>query len=190
MTDRYIYANREDWALQEARDILVEKPEHYEEDIKDALHEAYQRGLKASPSMESLNKLLGLQAYMSSIGAKDVPCHCGSGAHPRKCDRHPWAFDAHVLELNYENLKDVAQENERLQDENMRLRLIELRVLRYRDDTKVHHEAIRAWEEASTHESKDAALDVVSSSCDACIESTNQLLLAVGYEQPKESDHD
>lgn len=26
-------------------------------------------------------------------------CRCGSGAHPRRCDVHPDAFDEHVREL-------------------------------------------------------------------------------------------
>lgn len=27
-------------------------------------------------------------------------CTCGSGAHPRHCSAHPWAFGEHVAEVN------------------------------------------------------------------------------------------
>lgn len=27
-------------------------------------------------------------------------CTCGSGGHPRRCDLHPDAYDAHLAELN------------------------------------------------------------------------------------------
>lgn len=27
-------------------------------------------------------------------------CTCGSGAHPRKCDKHPYAYRLHIAELN------------------------------------------------------------------------------------------
>lgn len=27
-------------------------------------------------------------------------CHCGSGAHPRRCPIHPGAYECHVAELN------------------------------------------------------------------------------------------
>lgn len=32
-------------------------------------------------------------------------CTCGSGGHPRRCDLHPGAYEAHVRELNEENEK-------------------------------------------------------------------------------------
>jgi hypothetical protein len=30
------------------------------------------------------------------------PCTCGSGAHPRECKRHLWAFEAHIEEMSLE----------------------------------------------------------------------------------------
>lgn len=50
------------------------------------------------------------RAFIGSLGAKNVPCRCGSGAHPRKCERHPWNFAAHIAEMNVENLEGVADE--------------------------------------------------------------------------------
>ena len=38
-------------------------------------------------------------------------CRCGSGGHPRRCMRHPKAFDAHCAELNV-----IAQEQNKLED--------------------------------------------------------------------------
>lgn len=37
-------------------------------------------------------------------------CTCGSGAHPRRCLRHPQGFDLHVAQLNYEGAQDTIQE--------------------------------------------------------------------------------
>jgi hypothetical protein len=42
----------------------------------------------------------------------DKDCHCGSGDHPRKCDKHPWGFSMHVLIMNYDNLRDYYDELE------------------------------------------------------------------------------
>lgn len=39
------------------------------------------------------------------------PCRCGSGGHPRRCMRHPKAFDAHCAELNV-----IAQEQNKLEE--------------------------------------------------------------------------
>jgi len=62
-----------------------------------------------------------LRAYMTEIGAEDVRCTCGSGAHPRHCKRHPWGFAAHVAELNSDNVGDwmnEAMDMERERDES------------------------------------------------------------------------
>lgn len=37
-------------------------------------------------------------------------CTCGSGAHPRDCKKHPYAFRLHVAELNVEaHLEDTPE---------------------------------------------------------------------------------
>ncbi len=51
-----------------------------------------------------------------------VPCTCGSGAHPRECNRHgPLAKLYHIAELqaewSVENVKEAEDEQERLQKE-------------------------------------------------------------------------
>ena len=61
--------------------------------------------------LETANK------FIASLGVKNVPCRCGSGGHPRRCERHPWAFDAHVAELNAEGYQECEDENERLRTE-------------------------------------------------------------------------
>lgn len=33
-------------------------------------------------------------------------CTCGSGGHPRRCDTHPDAYDAHIAELNEDDEGD------------------------------------------------------------------------------------
>lgn len=33
-------------------------------------------------------------------------CTCGSGGHPRPCKAHPKAFDNHILEIDYETLRE------------------------------------------------------------------------------------
>lgn len=70
-----------------------------------------------------------LRAYMTEIGAEDVRCTCGSGAHPRHCKRHPWCFAAHVAELNSDNASDwmseamdIGRERDESRAENARLR--------------------------------------------------------------------
>lgn len=45
-------------------------------------------------------------------------CRCGSGAHPRRCNVHPWGFRLHVAKLNaflaladaYESERDFTRE--------------------------------------------------------------------------------
>lgn len=37
-------------------------------------------------------------------------CTCGSGQHPRKCEKHPWAYGGHVADLNHEALRDEFDE--------------------------------------------------------------------------------
>lgn len=34
-----------------------------------------------------------------------TPCTCGSGMHPRRCEKHPQGFDLHAMTLDYENAK-------------------------------------------------------------------------------------
>ncbi len=39
-------------------------------------------------------------------GSKELEsekCTCGSGAHPRNCDRHPWGYKVHANEMDLEN---------------------------------------------------------------------------------------
>lgn len=66
-------------------------------------------------------KLEELQKFINDLGVKNVQCRCGSGAHPRKCERHPWAFDAHIMELNYENARLERDEFEELKELKERL---------------------------------------------------------------------
>jgi hypothetical protein len=36
-------------------------------------------------------------------------CTCGSGGHPRYCEKHPERYDQHVAELNHEGELDDAR---------------------------------------------------------------------------------
>lgn len=36
------------------------------------------------------------------MGNPATGCTCGSGAHPRKCDKHPELYRLHIAELNVE----------------------------------------------------------------------------------------
>lgn len=71
-------------------------------------------------------------------------CTCGSGAHPRRCELHPDAYDRHVAELNRANDEDNARpepaaeagERGNVSDEELGLELalaVEDRVLYSRD---------------------------------------------------------
>jgi hypothetical protein len=42
--------------------------------------------------------------------AEPPRCTCGSGAHPRRCELHPDAYDRHIAELNRANDEDNAQD--------------------------------------------------------------------------------
>lgn len=33
----------------------------------------------------------------------ETKCTCGSGGHPRHCDKHPDRRELHIVEMNYEN---------------------------------------------------------------------------------------
>lgn len=37
-------------------------------------------------------------------------CTCGSGAHPRRCKKHPWAYQQHIFELNKDTMFDEIEE--------------------------------------------------------------------------------
>lgn len=37
-------------------------------------------------------------------------CTCGSGAHPRRCKKHPWRFDTHVISLNADLRSEMMDE--------------------------------------------------------------------------------
>ena len=41
-----------------------------------------------------------IASYESPTCDHRHPCRCGSGGHPRRCERHPNAYDRHVVELN------------------------------------------------------------------------------------------
>lgn len=42
-------------------------------------------------------------------------CTCGSGAHPRRCETHPWAYEAHCLNLSHDSMgDDIAEVTKRL----------------------------------------------------------------------------
>jgi hypothetical protein len=44
-------------------------------------------------------------------GPLEAPkCTCGSGGHPRDCEKHPQGKELHALELSYEGLKDDVAE--------------------------------------------------------------------------------
>lgn len=55
------------------------------------------------------------------------PCRCGSGAHPRRCERHPRAFDRHVEELNREAKIDEEADTLRAEVAALREALGEMR---------------------------------------------------------------
>ena len=77
-------------------------------------------GRRRTERDESRAENARLRAYMAEIGAEDVRCTCGSGAHPRHCKRHPWGFAAHVAELNSDVVGDwmnEAMDMERERDE-------------------------------------------------------------------------
>lgn len=44
--------------------------------------------------------------------SKIPPCRCGSGGHPRECERHPLQYAAHVAELNFINVLDDPEPGE------------------------------------------------------------------------------
>lgn len=39
-------------------------------------------------------------------------CTCGSGAHPRRCKRHPWAYRQHCDRMDHDTLLDTIEELE------------------------------------------------------------------------------
>ena len=41
-----------------------------------------------------------IASYESPTCDHRHPCRCGSGGHPRRCERHPNAYDRHIVELN------------------------------------------------------------------------------------------
>lgn len=43
-----------------------------------------------------------LRARVAELEAERLPCTCGSGAHPRRCEAHPRAYDAHCARLQRE----------------------------------------------------------------------------------------
>lgn len=47
-----------------------------------------------------------LRARVAELETGRLPCTCGSGAHPRRCEAHPLAYDAHCARLRH------AQEDE------------------------------------------------------------------------------
>ena len=42
----------------------------------------------------------------------DIPCTCGSGAHPRRCTAHPARYEAHCNELSLESAQERVEELE------------------------------------------------------------------------------
>lgn len=46
------------------------------------------------------------QALEAARAVVAAHCRCGSGAHPRRCEAHPNAFDAHVFDLNQQTKQD------------------------------------------------------------------------------------
>lgn len=51
-----------------------------------------------------------LAKAVARVGDAVVDCTCGSGAHPRACQLHPWRFEQHVLELDHESACEVRDE--------------------------------------------------------------------------------
>lgn len=43
-------------------------------------------------------------------------CTCGSGAHPRRCKRHPCAWNIHVASMNLEDLLQDIEPEERYKE--------------------------------------------------------------------------
>ena len=48
--------------------------------------------------------------------SKTGRCACGSGAHPRRCEKHPDAYDEHCDEINREQLNDTPGNDEAFHD--------------------------------------------------------------------------
>jgi hypothetical protein len=57
-----------------------------------------------------------LASYESPTCDHRHPCRCGSGGHPRKCERHPLAYDHHCAELN-----QIGIEQSKLDEANEKL---------------------------------------------------------------------
>lgn len=55
-----------------------------------------------------------------------LSCSCGSGAHPRRCWRHPWAYKLHVDEMNNDTLHSAIDDLEdRLEHAENQLKAVE-----------------------------------------------------------------
>lgn len=57
-------------------------------------------------------EITSLRKFVASLGAKDVPCSCGSGGHPRRCDRHPWEYEKHIMEIDLGTMNERVEEIE------------------------------------------------------------------------------
>ena len=54
-----------------------------------------------------------LLAELKELREKNGPCTCGSGAHPRECNRHPLGKELHAAELSIDALNDDVASLER-----------------------------------------------------------------------------
>lgn len=61
-----------------------------------------------------------VSSYESPTCDHRHPCRCGSGGHPRRCERHPLAYDRHIAELNA-----IGVEESRIDDQAARIATLE-----------------------------------------------------------------
>ena len=42
-----------------------------------------------------------------------LACYCGSGGHPRRCKKHPWAFHMHITDIDMDSLRSYIEDFEK-----------------------------------------------------------------------------
>lgn len=93
-----------------------------------------------------LARVTAFVASLSTPPPQDVPCTCGSGGHPRACDRHPWNHQRHIDSLNAEYGQQTIDE---LETEREQLRAELARVTGELEWTRADVQvAVQRWEAA------------------------------------------
>lgn len=63
--------------------------------------------------MWSPDWLRGVYFFFERIGRHlGWVCYCGSGAHPRRCNKHPWGHYLHKAGMDHDALSDYVDELE------------------------------------------------------------------------------